>query len=97
MAKGKKTGGRRAGSLNRATLEARKARAELVDNVEYRASLRERLLAGKLAPPLEAMLWYYAKGKPTERVELSPTVDIVSVLQARRRRLALTAAQSTGR
>jgi hypothetical protein len=69
MAKGKKTGGRQPGSLNRATIEAKEACAALVDDPEYRRSLAERLRTGKLAPAVECMLWYYAKGKPKEIVE----------------------------
>ena len=50
MAKGKKTGGRLPGSLNKATVEAREACAELVDDPEYRRRLGERLRAGELSP-----------------------------------------------
>jgi hypothetical protein len=39
MAKGRKTGGRQAGSLNKATIEVKQARAELVDDPAYRAKL----------------------------------------------------------
>ncbi len=67
---GQKTGGRRKGTQNKATLEAKHAAAELVDDPEYRAGLRARLLAGTLAPALETMLWYYAKGKPREQAEI---------------------------
>ena len=30
---------------------------------------KKRLIAGKLAPAVECMLWVYAKGKPKETVE----------------------------
>ena len=50
--------GRPKGSRNKVYTEARKACAQLVDDPEYRAKLRKRLLAGKLAPQLETMLWY---------------------------------------
>ena len=43
-------------------------RAALIDDPEYRRNLAERLNARKLAPALECMLWYYAKGKPREIV-----------------------------
>jgi hypothetical protein len=45
---GRKTGGRRVGSLNKATVEAKAACCELVDDPEYRARLRERLLDGTM-------------------------------------------------
>ena len=53
MAKGRKTGGRLPGSLNKATVEAREACAELVDDPEYRRRLGERLRAGELSPAVE--------------------------------------------
>ena len=66
MAKGRKTGGRRPGSLNKATVEAKAACTALVDDPVYRQRLATRLRAGKLSPAVECMLWYYAKGKPKE-------------------------------
>ena len=77
MAKGRKTGGRRTGSLNRATLEAKAACAELVDDPDYRRSLARRLLSGKLSPALECMLWYYAKGKPKDDPPKREPITIV--------------------
>ena len=62
MAKGRKTGGRRPGSLNKATIEAKAACAELVDDPDYRRRLGQRLRAGTLSLAVECMLWYYAKG-----------------------------------
>ena len=69
MAKGRKTGGRRLGSLNKATIEVKAVCAELVDDPEYRRRLGERLRAGKLSPAVECMLWYYAKGKPKDEIQ----------------------------
>jgi hypothetical protein len=42
--------------------------AEMVDNPKYRAKLLRRMLGGKIAPPIELMLWYYAHGKPKETI-----------------------------
>jgi hypothetical protein len=72
MAKGRKTGGRQRGTLNTVTVEARAFCAGIVDDPLYQARLRKRALSGQLAPALEAMLWHYAKGKPTEHVEVPP-------------------------
>ena len=73
MAKGRKTGGRLPGSLNKATVEVKQACAELVDDPGYRRRLGERLRAGELSPAVECMLWHYAKGKPKDesRVHLA--------------------------
>jgi hypothetical protein len=76
MAAGRKTGGRRAGTLNKATQEAKAACAELVDDPAYRQSLAERLRAGKLAPAVECMLWYYDKGTPTVELETQQSVTL---------------------
>lgn len=60
--------GKRRGVANRVTVEAREAAALIVDDPEYRAALKARVIAG-LAPQMEPLLWAYAKGKPVERVE----------------------------
>jgi len=69
-----KTGGRPPGGLNRSTIAGREFALELVNDETYRANLRERLLAGKVPPGVEVMLWYYAHGKPRETLELTATV-----------------------
>ena len=74
MAKGKKSGGRRPGSLNKATVEAKEACTELVDDPDYRRSLGERLRAGTFLPPSSACV-DYRKGKPREEVRSDITVS----------------------
>jgi hypothetical protein len=69
MAKGRKTGGRLQGSLNKATVEVKQACAELIDDPKYRRRLGERLRDGDLSPAVECMLWHYAKGKPKDEVQ----------------------------
>lgn len=60
--------GRRPGTRNRVTIEAQLAAAQIVDDPEYRAALRQRMINGT-AGAIEALLWLYAYGKPVERVE----------------------------
>ena len=67
--KGRKTGGRRKGTSNKVTAEAKAVCAAIVDDPTYRKKLIARAKAGKLAPAIEAMLWHYAYGKPKEQVE----------------------------
>jgi hypothetical protein len=43
----------------------------VVDDPAYQATIRQRAMRGKLAPAVECMLWYYAKGKPKELLEHS--------------------------
>ena len=76
--KGRKTGGRRKGTSNKVTAEAKAVCAAIVDNPTYRKKLVARAKAGELAPAIEAMLWHYAYGKPKELVEHSGAVDTVS-------------------
>lgn len=70
MAQGKKTGGRTKGTPNKTTTELGQACRRLVEDRAYRAAFKLRLHAGELAPPLEAMVWHYAYGKPLERHEV---------------------------
>ena len=60
--------GRRPGTRRRVTIEAQLAATQIVDDEEYRAALRQRMIAGS-AGAIEALLWLYAYGKPVERVE----------------------------
>src|SRR5438094_4126901 len=93
MARGSKTGGRRPGSLNKVTVEAKEFCASIVDDPEYQKTLRRRALRGELPPAPEAMIWHYAKGKPKEQVDLSLTqridADIIARLERGRLRNAM--------
>lgn len=64
-------GGRPKGVKNKATLEVEAACRRLVDDEEYQRYFAHRLKVGQLPPALEAMVWHYAYGKPSERVEVS--------------------------
>ena len=63
--------GRPKGVPNKVTAEARAACAELVDDPVYRERLKARLLAGRLPPALECLLWHYAKGKPKDDLQVT--------------------------
>lgn len=63
--------GRPKGRLNNATVEVKEACSRLVDDPTYRKRLQARLVAGKLPPAVECMLWHYAKGKPKEQIEVN--------------------------
>ena len=71
MAKGKKTGGRKAGVPNKGTILVRERCRALIDDPHYVEHFKARLYAGQLPPVLEAMTWYYAHNKPTEQHEIS--------------------------
>lgn len=62
--------GRPPGRPNVATVQAREAARGLVGDPDYLKRLRARLVAGELPGTVEAMLWAYAWGRPTEHVEM---------------------------
>jgi hypothetical protein len=59
-----KTGGRKAGTPNATTGEARALAHRLLNSPRYRKAFRARLEAGQLAPALETMLWSCVYGRP---------------------------------
>jgi hypothetical protein len=83
--------GRKAGVPNAATLEARAVADRLVNDPEYVAELRQRMIEGT-AGSMEPLLWHYRYGKPTEVVEVHQILQSVpdDVFKAEvERRLAL--------
>ncbi len=60
--------GRAPGTRNKVIRDARDAAQRLVDDPEYREALRARMVDGT-AGAMEALMWFYAKGKPVERAE----------------------------
>lgn len=70
MAKGKKTGGRVAGTPNHATAEIRRQLAKLFTPAYFK-SLPSRLAGGQLAPAIEAKLLAYRFGEPKQSMEVT--------------------------
>ena len=64
----KKHGGRKSGTPNKLTGEAREVARRLLGDAEYQRSLQKRLIRGE-AQRVELFLWGLAFGKP--RVELA--------------------------
>ena len=42
----------------------------LLEDPQYRATLKARLNSGIIAPGLERILWFYVYGRPIEKVEV---------------------------
>ena len=63
-----KTGGRRKGTSNRATREAKEFTASIVDDPRYQRNLRARAIKGTLPPGVEVMIWHDARGVPKQTV-----------------------------
>jgi hypothetical protein len=72
--------GRPKGVPNKVTTEAKKACNEIVDDPTYRRALKKRMIAGS-AGAMEPIVWYYAKGKPKERVELGADKTLAQLVQ----------------
>lgn len=70
-----KTGGRRKGTPNRATRAVREFLAEVVQDGDVQAALRERLLAGDTAAFFKAVEMVH--GKPRQAVEHDVAAEVV--------------------
>ena len=68
-------GGRKKGARNKVPPAYRedfsKFCRKLCEDKDYRASLKRRLISGKVAPGVESAVWHYAYGKPPETVEVT--------------------------
>ena len=53
----------------------RAAAAALVDDPQYRQKLLQDMRKRRVSPPVEQMLWFYAKGRPVERHEIATPGD----------------------
>jgi hypothetical protein len=71
MALGRKTGGRTKGTPNKTTGEVAERCRALIESESYQQYFQHRLQNGALPPALEALTWYYAYGKPKERMEVT--------------------------
>lgn len=68
-------GGRPEGVRSKSSYEKNKEAAEFCKRIiydpRYQSNLLERARSGSLSPQMEALLFYFVFGKPTERVEIS--------------------------
>lgn len=71
-----KTGGRKAGTTNKATVEIKEFARSILEDPLYQKRLRGRVGQGK-APQIEVLMFHYAYGKPKEHfsVERGPTLE----------------------
>jgi hypothetical protein len=66
-----KNAGRKKGSENKATPEAKAIFAGILSSQAYVDNLKARFEAGKVHPTIEKMAWEYVHGKPKEILEVS--------------------------
>jgi hypothetical protein len=67
----KKVGGRKAGTQNKLTGDARELARRLLGDADYQRSLQRRLIRGQ-APRIELHLWEMAFGKPKAEPQEEP-------------------------
>lgn len=74
--KGKpKTGGRKPGTPNKATVEIKDFARSLLEDPIYQAKLKQRLRDGD-APQIEVLLHHYAYGKPGDNLKVSGSLSL---------------------
>jgi hypothetical protein len=81
----KKQGGRKSGTPNKLTGEAREVARRLLGDAEYQRSLQKRLIRGA-APRIELHLWELAFGRPRGEPEEAPgragaSAEVLEMLQ----------------
>jgi hypothetical protein len=81
--------GRRLGTPNKVSVEARVLVGQLVTDAEYQRKLRRDFVLRKLHPTIESMVWAYHIGRPKESITLDATVDVTGRLEHERAAFAL--------
>ena len=81
----RKRGGRRVGTRNKVSGEARAVARGLLDDPAYWKSLKRRLIRGE-APRIELLIWEYGYGKPRVAPDEAPegadsTADLAQILE----------------
>ena len=81
--------GRKKGTPNRRSVEVKALVSQLVNDVAYQHRFRNDFRNRKLHPSLEALVWTYHLGKPTQTLDLTATVDLTARLEEEKRIFAL--------
>jgi hypothetical protein len=85
-----KIGGRRKGTPNRRTIEARLRCSNLVQDIDYQTRLRRDFVRRRVHPSIESMVWAYHLGKPKEQVEMTGKFTMNQRLEAERQLIRST-------
>lgn len=75
--------GRKTGVPSQKTVEVQRYARGIVEDAQVRAIMLEQAQTGVLPAPVMQMLFYYAFGKPTERIEHSGEVALTLTDRAR--------------
>jgi hypothetical protein len=74
--------GRPRGAPNKVTLEVKTFATEVLNSPVYVASVWRRIQNDELPPAVECLFYYYAAGKPRERVELNADTSLAELILA---------------
>lgn len=66
-----KGAGRKKGTPNKASVEIKDFARSILEDPDYKARLKVRILSGK-APHIEQLLYFYGYGKPAETMKVEP-------------------------
>lgn len=79
--------GRKKGVPNKISVEARTLASQLVNDVIYQAKLRDDFRRRRVHPTIEALIWSYHLGKPTQSIAVSGSMafDVQARLAEERR------------
>jgi len=82
--------GRKRGTKNRRSIAARALCSELLVDVNYQYRLRRDFARRHIHPSVEALMWAYSIGKPTEVLEVSGRFTMNERLEAERQLIRST-------
>ena len=79
--------GRKKGQRNKITIEVRELVSQLVNDPAYQFKLRRDFYRRKVHPTIEALIWAYHLGKPTQPVAMAAglSVEVNARLEEERR------------
>jgi hypothetical protein len=77
--------GRKKGTPNRISVEVKALVAQLMNDVAYQHQLRDDFRRRKVHPTVEALIWSYHLGRPTQPIDITASVDVNARLEEERR------------
>lgn len=80
--------GRKVGTPNKVSVDARVLVSELVADADYQAKLRRDFTKRRVHPTIENMVWAYSLGKPNQNINVTAAIDVTARLETERRAFA---------
>ena len=81
--------GRKPGTPNRISVEVKQLVSQLVNDVAYQHQLRRDFRRRKVHPTIEALIWSYHLGRPTQPIAVTASVHVDARLDEERRVFAM--------